>query len=111
MKYSTEDLKKGFIISDNHLAGIAQNNSPADPSVKHANFTAYVLKLDTAEYILARDFELFDQAQLEIQKFLSQLNAEKWTYEFVHDCAGSCSGERCGTDRCKKESCKIYVPS
>jgi hypothetical protein len=86
-KFTADNYKKGFLIDEELMAGITENESVA------GQFTAYIVRHTTGETLGVREFDNLFEA-------LRTLNEipRNWAYEAVSKCGGgNCGKGGCGT--------------
>lgn len=95
MALTPENYSQGFLVDEELMAGITQNPDQA------GQFTAYVLRHTTGEY-------LGHQACATLDEALGLINQipRPWTFEKT----SGCDGGKCAEGKCKGAGCKIFDP-
>jgi hypothetical protein len=95
MLLNAENYSKGFLIDEELMAGVTEH--PAQPG----SFVAFVLKLETGEYLGFEKYSTLDDALAAIDRIPRQ-----WIYEKSGGCGeGACGEGHCGQGECKTSSC------
>jgi hypothetical protein len=89
-----DNYSKGLLIDEELIGGVSEHPEKSD------HFIAYVMKIDTAEYLRYGEFQ-------ELEKALEALNSveRSWQFEKVGGCGGCKDGQGCGGGGCKKGAC------
>jgi len=93
-KLTAENFRSGFLIDDECMAGITEEEHDGHPS-----FSAFVLNHVSGEYLGYRPYKLL----IEALDALSQIPRD-WVFEST----SGCGGERCGEGKCKGSACKLF---
>lgn len=93
MSLTAQNYKKGFLIDDRWMGGVAQ--APDNPG----SFVAYVMDLETGGYAGYHLFGTLNEALDAINRI-----PRDWKFEPTQ----VCGGEKCGKENCKGEACSIF---
>ena len=95
MLLTEENYKKGFLIDEELMAGVTEN--PGETG----SFVAFVLQLETGEYLGYEKFATLPDALGAIARI-----PREWAYEKTAGCGeGACGEGHCGEGECGTSSC------
>jgi hypothetical protein len=95
MLLNAENYSKGFLIDEELMAGVTENPGAA------GSFVAFVLRLETGEYLGYESYSTLDEALAAIGRI-----PRSWAYEKSSGCGeGACGESHCGQGECGTGSC------
>jgi hypothetical protein len=93
-----QNYSKGMLINSQYMGGVS-----LDPLENHSevkSYIAFVLELETSEFIEYQKFKNLDEAC----HFLNH-----WTQDWVFEATGGCGGDLCGKEGgCSPLGCKKF---